>query len=55
MDITIACLNIEHFRKQLANETNEARRQTLLLLLVDEEAKLATLQQRNGSQTASAI
>ena len=41
MDKTIARLNIEHFRKLLAAETNETTRQTLLRLLAEEEAKLA--------------
>jgi hypothetical protein len=33
--------NIEHFRDKLAAETDEERRQMLLDLLADEEAKLA--------------
>ena len=41
MDKKIAQLNIEHFRKRLATETDEATRQTLLRLLAEEEAKLA--------------
>ena len=41
MDKTIARLNIDHFRKRLAVETDEAKRQTLLRLLTEEEAKLA--------------
>ena len=45
MDKMIARLNIEHFRKQLASETNEATRRTLLQRLSDEEAKLAALRQ----------
>lgn len=40
----IARLNIEHFQKRLAVETDEARRQTLLRLLGEEEAKLAALE-----------
>jgi hypothetical protein len=43
MDKTIARLNIEHFRKRLAGETDETTRQTLLRLLAEEEAKLASL------------
>jgi hypothetical protein len=43
MDRTIARLNIEHLRKRLAEEADEARRQTLLGLLAEEEAKLAAL------------
>jgi hypothetical protein len=45
MDKTIAKLNIEHFRKRLAVETDEPTRQTLLRLLAEEEAKLASLTQ----------
>lgn len=41
MDRTIARLNIDHFRKRLAAETDDTRRQTLLRLLAEEEAKLA--------------
>ena len=40
MDRTVARLNIEHFRRLLAQETDESRRQTLLRLLAEEEAKL---------------
>jgi hypothetical protein len=41
MDKAIARLNIEHFRKRLAVETDETTRQMLLQLLTEEEAKLA--------------
>jgi hypothetical protein len=41
MDKAIARLNIEHFRKRLSAETDETKRQTLLRLLAEEEAKLA--------------
>ena len=41
VDKTIARLNVERFRKQLANETDETRRKVILRLLADEEAKLA--------------
>ena len=44
MDRTVARLNIEHYRKLLANEINETRRQTLAGLLAAEEAKLAELE-----------
>ncbi len=40
MDRTVARLNIEHYRKLLAHETDEIKRQTLLRLLEEEEAKL---------------
>ena len=42
MDRTVARLNIEHFRKQLAKETDETKRKVILRLLAEEEAKLAT-------------
>jgi hypothetical protein len=41
MDRTIARLNIEHFQKLLAKETDEAKRRTLLSLIAEEKAKLA--------------
>ena len=43
MDRAIARLNIEHYRKKLAEEGDETKRQTLLRLLAEEEAKLAAL------------
>ena len=42
----VAGLNVEHFRKLLATETDETKRQTLLRLLAEEEAKLASLSKR---------
>lgn len=43
MDKSIAQFNIEHFRKRLAENPDEATRQTLLSLLAEEEEKLAAL------------
>jgi hypothetical protein len=43
MDKFVAQHNIEHFRKRLAEETDETKRQMLVRLLAEEEAKLATL------------
>jgi hypothetical protein len=43
MDKTIARLNIEHFRRKLADESDDKQRSTLLSLLAEEEAKLAAL------------
>lgn len=40
MDRRVARLNIEHFRRLLAEETDETRRLLLLRLLAEEEAKL---------------
>jgi hypothetical protein len=41
MDKTVADLNIEHYKKLLAVETDPAKRQTIQRLLAEEEAKLA--------------
>jgi hypothetical protein len=43
MDKMVARLNIEHYRQQLAEQTDESKRQLLLRLLAEEEAKLASL------------
>lgn len=40
MDRTVAHLNIDHYRRLLEKETDEQRRQMLLRLLAEEEAKL---------------
>jgi len=44
VDKTVSRLNIEHFRKLLANEVDESRRQQITRLLAEEEAKLARLE-----------
>jgi len=44
MDKTVARLNIEHYRKLLANETDETRLKMLTRLLAEEEAKLTGLE-----------
>jgi hypothetical protein len=41
MDRTVADLNIAHFKRLLANETDPVKRQTIERLLAEEEAKLA--------------
>ncbi|HVI68493.1 MAG TPA: hypothetical protein VM910_38855, partial [Bradyrhizobium sp.] len=41
MDKTVADLNIKHFKKLLASETDPVKRQTIERLLAEEEAKLA--------------
>ena len=41
MDRTVAHLNVEHYRRLLEKETDEARRQMLMRLLAEEEAKIA--------------
>jgi hypothetical protein len=38
---TVAKLNVQHYRRLLATETDEARREVLLTLLAEEESKLA--------------
>jgi hypothetical protein len=43
MDRTVAHFNIEHYRKLLTQEMDEAKRQTIVRLLADEEAKLVSL------------
>ena len=50
MDRTVAHMNIEHYRRLLAVETDEARRQTLLRLLAEEEAKLSSAKTPGHSQ-----
>jgi hypothetical protein len=45
---TITRLNIEHYKKLLENETDEPKRQTLLRLLAEEEAKLRSLAETNA-------
>jgi hypothetical protein len=46
MNRSIALLNIEHFRRLLANETDSAKRELLLRLLEEEEAKLPAPRRR---------
>lgn len=41
MDRTVAHLNVEHYRRLLEKETDEGRRQMLMRLLAEEEAKIA--------------
>jgi hypothetical protein len=40
---TVARLNIEHYRQLLAEEMDAAKRQTILRLLAEEEARLTSL------------
>ena len=42
MDRSVARLNIEHYRRLLAKETDESRRRAILRLLTEEETKLAS-------------
>ncbi len=50
VDKAIAELNIAHYRKKLATETDQAKRETLMRLLAEEEAKLAALNKSSGEQ-----
>ncbi|MFC0012678.1 hypothetical protein [Devosia nitrariae] len=45
-DMAVARLNIEHFRKRMAEETDDTRLATLRQLLEEEEEKLAKLEQQ---------
>ncbi len=49
--VYIAQLSIKHYRKKLADEADQAKRETLQRLLVDEEAKLAALNDPPGEQS----
>jgi hypothetical protein len=43
MDKSVARLNIEHYRRLLATDIDDGKRQTILKLLAQEEATLASL------------
>lgn len=48
--LAVARLNIEHFRKRMAEETDADRLDTLRRLLEEEEEKLADLERRQPTQ-----
>jgi hypothetical protein len=48
--VIIARLNIEHYRRKLATEDNDATRQRIMCLLAEEEAKLAALSDAPGKE-----
>ncbi len=48
MEQYVARANIEHFRRLLLSERNEARRKTLAQLLAAEEKKLMSLQKADA-------
>jgi hypothetical protein len=52
MDEIIARHNIEHFRRLLANETEDAKRRTLVQLLAEEESRLAAADARAREKKA---
>ena len=43
MDKAVATLNIEHYKKLLASETDATKREAIVRLLAEEEAKLAKI------------
>jgi hypothetical protein len=49
----IAEQNIEHFRRLLATELSEQRRQCVLQLLAEEEAKLYSVEEEERSSGSS--
>jgi hypothetical protein len=53
-DRFVARLNIEHFQRKLAEETDEAKRRILKELLAEEEAKLAKLEEASRGKKDSA-
>jgi hypothetical protein len=54
MEETIARLNIEHYRQLLAAEIDDTKRQTLMRLLAEEEAKLRALAEKPKTGKRSA-
>jgi hypothetical protein len=50
MDRLVARLNIEHYRKVLADELDEAKRHKIRQLLSEEEAILAALEKPDHNQ-----
>lgn len=49
VDRSVAHLNIERYRRLLAEETDEKKRRVLIRLLEEEEAKLSSLPPRSPS------
>jgi hypothetical protein len=50
LDRTVASLNVEHYKRLLASETDEQKRNVLLRLLAEEEAKLPPLPDNSGKK-----
>ena len=50
MDKFVARVNIGHIRDQLATEQDELKRQTLLRILAEQEAKLAALENNQAKK-----
>ena len=55
MDMTVARLNIEHFHKKLATETDETKRSQILRLLAEEKAKLSALEAQSEQSRGSRL
>ena len=53
MDKFVARLNIEHYRKKLATEGDEAQRKMLQRLLAEEEDKLAAIEGKPAMRSGS--
>lgn len=51
MKRTVAQLNIDRYKRLLETETDETKRQTLLQLLAEEQAKLGKLAETETRQT----
>ena len=54
MDRFVARVNIQHIRDQLATEQDEVKRQTLLRILAEQEAKLAALENNRAKKKRQA-
>jgi hypothetical protein len=54
MDKFVARASIAHYRKLLAKETDEAKREALARLLAEEEAKLASSTQDTAERSSEA-
>ena len=50
MEKTVARLNVEHYRQLLTTETDQVKRQTLMRLLTEEEAKLRALSEPEATK-----
>ena len=50
MERTVANLNIEYFRQKLETEKDETKRRTLVQLLSEEQAKLASLIEKSADK-----
>jgi hypothetical protein len=53
VDKYVARLNIEHFKRKLAEDTDPAKREMLMRLLAEEEAKLAALEEKSRGANKS--